>query len=279
MLLLGGRCEFMEKYFETVRDCHARGFAVASMDWRGQGLSARALKDARKGHIEDFHQYKADLSLFMDRIVAERLPPPYILMAHSMGGAPVLQLLADGDARFAAAVLSAPMTRIAATGGAALARAARLIADGAKNLGFGAAALPGQEPGSFVFDGNALTSDRARHRRFADLQTAAPEAVVAAPTFAWVAAALAACDDLHRPGRFGALNTPVLIVSAERDRLVQSEAHARLADENPLIHRVEIKGALHELLMERDEIRAAFWRAADGFLAKHLNSEEPLNEA
>ena len=37
-----GRTEFIEKYFEVVRDLRARGFAVAVLDWRGQGLSDRA---------------------------------------------------------------------------------------------------------------------------------------------------------------------------------------------------------------------------------------------
>ena len=32
-----GRGEYIEKYFETVRDLRDRGFAVAMIDWRGQG--------------------------------------------------------------------------------------------------------------------------------------------------------------------------------------------------------------------------------------------------
>ena len=37
VLVLQGRAEFIEKYFETVRDLRARGFAVVTFDWRGQG--------------------------------------------------------------------------------------------------------------------------------------------------------------------------------------------------------------------------------------------------
>src|SRR4029079_19339894 len=66
--LFQGRAEFIEKYFETVRDLHARGFAVATLDWRGQGLSDRALSDSRKGHIEDFSQYERDLDVFMNEV-------------------------------------------------------------------------------------------------------------------------------------------------------------------------------------------------------------------
>ena len=52
--LFQGRSEFIEKYFEVVRDLQARGFAVATLDWRGQGLSERALSDPRKGYVWNF---------------------------------------------------------------------------------------------------------------------------------------------------------------------------------------------------------------------------------
>ena len=64
-----GRAEFIEKYFEVVRDAQERGFAVASVDWRGQGLSQRFLGDERKGHVRDFSQYDVDLDTFIKEIV------------------------------------------------------------------------------------------------------------------------------------------------------------------------------------------------------------------
>src|SRR5271169_7067167 len=63
--LFQGRAEFIEKYFETVRDLRARGFAVATLDWRGQGLSDRALRNSRKGHVTDFSRYDVDLDTFI----------------------------------------------------------------------------------------------------------------------------------------------------------------------------------------------------------------------
>ncbi len=36
--VFSGRGEYIEKYFETVRDLRDRGFAVAMIDWRGQGI-------------------------------------------------------------------------------------------------------------------------------------------------------------------------------------------------------------------------------------------------
>ncbi len=58
--LFQGRSEFIEKYFETVRDLRARGFAVATLDWRGQGLSDRVLRNPRKGYVRSFSQYQIE---------------------------------------------------------------------------------------------------------------------------------------------------------------------------------------------------------------------------
>ena len=58
-----GRAEFIEKYFEVVHDARARGFAVAMMDWRGQGLSDRALRDPRKGHVGSFSEFDLDIAV------------------------------------------------------------------------------------------------------------------------------------------------------------------------------------------------------------------------
>ncbi len=84
--LFGGRTEFIEKYFEVIADLRRRGFAVATMDWRGQGGSQRMLANPRKGHVRGFWEYDRDLIRFMKDIVLPDCPPPFIGLAHSMGG-------------------------------------------------------------------------------------------------------------------------------------------------------------------------------------------------
>lgn len=268
VVLMAGRCEFIEKYFEVVKDLQARGFSVATMDWRGQGLSERLLPDGSKGHVDDFRKFVADLRLFAEEVAMKRFGGPYILMAHSMGGAPALQLLMDGYERFRAAVLCAPMTRLYAN------PAMRVVINVLPRLAnlFGASdsAVPAAEDHSMKFEGNILTSDHARHDRFRELQTVAPNAVIGAPTYGWLRAATDAMNDLHRPGRFAKLKTPVLIVSAENDKLVDSADHEVLASRSPLISHTLIKGALHEIMMEQDTLRAQFWKAVDEFLAPLL---------
>src|SRR5437763_667997 len=95
-----GRTEFIEKYFEVVRDLRARGFAVATFDWRGQGLSQRPLYDRYKGHVESFAEYETDLETFMREIVLPDCPPPLFALAHSMGATILVQAAAKGHRWF-----------------------------------------------------------------------------------------------------------------------------------------------------------------------------------
>src|SRR5580704_16045321 len=102
-VLLNGQTEFIEKYFEVIDELRGRGFAVATLDWRGQGGSGRLVPDAPlRVHIDDFAEYDADLSTFMDRIVAPMLhgDRPPIAVAHSMGGHILLNYLHRNPERF-----------------------------------------------------------------------------------------------------------------------------------------------------------------------------------
>ena len=92
-----GRGEYMEKYFETVHELRERGFAVAMIDWRGQGLSSRRLRDPRKGYVRAFSDFETDVETFVREIVLPDCPPPHFALAHSMGGAVMLRI--DIDAR------------------------------------------------------------------------------------------------------------------------------------------------------------------------------------
>ena len=84
--LFQGRSECIEKYFETVSDLRRRGFAVATLDWRGQGGSDRRLRNRRKGHLDSFVEYDRDLDAFMEQVVLPDCPPPHYALAHSTGG-------------------------------------------------------------------------------------------------------------------------------------------------------------------------------------------------
>lgn len=72
-----GRSEQIEKYFETVQELRDRGFAVAMVDWRGQGGSARGLSDPRKGYVQHFSDFETDVEAFYRQVVLPDCPPPF----------------------------------------------------------------------------------------------------------------------------------------------------------------------------------------------------------
>ena len=100
VVVLQGRSEFIEKYFEVIGELLARGFAVAAMDWRGQGGSARQLKNPRKGHIDDFSLFERDLGALVDDVLGPSCPQPWFGLCHSMGGAIMLSIAHAGRCPF-----------------------------------------------------------------------------------------------------------------------------------------------------------------------------------
>ncbi|MBI1365858.1 MAG: alpha/beta fold hydrolase [Alphaproteobacteria bacterium] len=268
VVLMAGRVEFMEKYFEVVRDLQARGLSVATMDWRGQGRSERLLADPMKGHIDSFATFKNDLLRFTEDVARKRFSGPLFLLTHSMGGLPALELLADGYDAYSAAVLSAPMTRLFAS--PAMRAYAWTVSSVASALGARGRRVLGVKEHSLKFEGNVLTSDPARYARFLALQQAAPDALIREPTFGWLKAACEASADLRRPHRFDRLKTPILIVSAGKEALIDASDHAFIAAQSPLIKHLVLKDSLHEILMERDVIRNEFWKAFDDFTGRFL---------
>jgi lysophospholipase len=198
VLVLQGRAEFIEKYFETVRDLRARGFAVVTFDWRGQGLSDRALSNRHKGYVRSFSNYITDLEAVMEQVVLPDCPPPIFALAHSMGGAVVIRACHDGSRWFERVVLSAPMValpsgRLTQVAGP-LARLMRLLGIGGAYVPTGDSAATGTE--SFI--GNVLTSDPSvcAERGGARAGTALG---LGAPTVAWADVALRQMNNSRIP--------------------------------------------------------------------------------
>lgn len=261
-----GRAECIEKYFEVVTELRARGFAVATLDWRGQGGSERLLPTARKGHVDDFAGYDRDLDAFMRQIVLADCPPPFFALGHSMGALVCLRGVRK-HGRFGRLVLVSPML------GLKQSRAERhlvgLAAEAVRLAGFGDLALPGRA--AFAADihpflGNQHTSDPMRYERFAAILRAAPELAVGGATFGWLSAARRAMQEAAGAGFASAIQAPTLLLTAGEDDVVDNAACGRLARGMRAGVELGIAGARHEILCERDSVRALFWAAFDAFV-------------
>ena len=261
-----GRGEFTEKYFEVIGELLARNFHVVAFDWRGQGLSARELPNARKGHIDDFSLYERDLAALAAQVLAPHCPKPWFGLGHSMGAAIFLMHAASGHCLFERLVLSAPMLGLA---GLQFPRAVRWLAAALDMAGFGASFIPGGGNTAYLtkpFAGNVLTSDPQRYARFGALATAAPQLAVGSPTVGWLHAAFRLMEQFPREDFSLSMRVPCLMVAAGNDQVVDSRAAEKLGAQIKLARTITIPQSMHEILVERDVFRQQFWAAFDAFV-------------
>jgi lysophospholipase len=261
-----GRTEFIEKYFEVVRELHARGFAVATIDWRGQGLSDHELRDPRKGHVTSFAKYLIDLDTFMQEVVLPDCPPPLFALANSMGSAVMMRAAAAGRRWFDRMVLCAPMVRLA---NIPLLPAVPAVIRTLRALGLGNSYVPGGGPAckaSGPFLDNIMTSDPIRHARTAAIIEAEPALALGAPTVAWLDSAFRVMAEFSNPIFPAKLRQPLLIIACGRDQLVSTAAIEDFGSRLRVGSHLILPGSRHEVLMEQDPFRSQFWAAFDAFV-------------
>jgi lysophospholipase len=247
-----GRAEQIEKYFETVRDLRDRGFAVAMIDWRGQGHSSRRLRDPRKGYVRDFSDFEVDVETFVQQVVLPDCPPPHFALAHSMGGAVMLRIAHAGKRWFDRMVLSAPMIdlpgRRTSLPARALLKVMRLSGQGGRYIPGGSDQLVGAD--SFV--NNPLTSD--------------PTLGIASPTVAWADTAFRAMHGFRAVDYPAQIRQPILMLAASNDSIVSTSAIEEFAYHLRAGSHLVIAGSKHEILQEQDRYRGQFWAAFDAFV-------------
>jgi lysophospholipase len=112
-----------------------------------------------------------------------------------------------------------------------------------------------------------VTSDPQRFERTQTLLREHPDLRLAGATWGWLAAALRSMDWLRRQA--ASITTPLLVVGAGKDRICVTPQAKAFAQAAPHADYVEIRDAEHEILMERNPIRAEFWNAFDAFMARH----------
>lgn len=260
VILVPGRTEFIEKYFETAEDFRARGFCVMTVDHRGQGLSDRLLPNAMKSWVGSFDDYVTDLA-FVTQSLSEHLPRPHVLVGHSMGGAIGLQGLISGHLPVDAAVFNAPMLGLYGLNKLPISLTIKALA----LMGFAKRRLPKQPKPEGIpvpFTGNKLTSDESRYTRWRAYFDSAPRLRLAGPTYGWIRAGMSAMRYINRNAQ--QLKTPTLIVQTSKDPIVIPsivEDFARRAECEFLM----IDGALHETFLEQDMYRQTFFEAFDKF--------------
>lgn len=253
LIIVGGRTEFVLKYAELLYDLKDSGFSIYLLDHRGQGLSGRMLTDSHKGHVEDFSEYVADFSLFVEMVVNARDHRKRIILAHSMGGTIASLYASAHPSAVDGLVLCAPMMQIK-TG-----RVPSLVATGLVWLLDALGKGDDYAPGTGSYDpslpdaDSLLTHSLARLGMTRTLLASDPRLALGGPTNHWVGEALRGTESVRELA--DRIIAPILLLQAEEDKVVGAEGQdifcARAAD----CTREVVPGAAHELLMERDGLR------------------------
>lgn len=263
VVLLQGRNEFIEKYYETIRDLNAMGLWVATFDLRGQGGSQRLLKDGRKGHVRRFSDYQQDLEIFLRDIVLPDARLPFFLLAHSTGALIALASAPRLSNRIERMALAAPFVGL---GGQSLPEHwIRKLASSLSALGLGNLSM-GKDQSERAFQNNPLTSDKARFDRNAAVISARPDLTISAPTARWLHESLSAAALVTRQSHLTRITIPTLLLAPMLDGIVPYLAQEQLARNFRAAQLITITGARHELFQERDIYRAQALAAIAAFM-------------
>lgn len=264
VVIAPGLSEFCEKYFETIRELKKDGFAVAIVEWRGHGLSARYFEQRDRRHSDGFENDVSDFDRFMEKITKIRAENGLndiktALLAHSMGGNITLRYVHDKPGVFDSATFSSPMFGINLT--AAQKPILKPICALFNKSGHGHWYAPGQGPWSrqkYNISKLTLSTDKTRREVQGQWFDFNPDLIAGGVTYNWLLEAQKSCDIVQNPVFQKEIKTPCFIGIAENEVIVNNKDILTTAAGIDGAIVKEYENARHELLMEKDAIRGKF---------------------
>lgn len=275
LVIAPGRTESSLKYIEVAHDFIEKGYSpVYAIDHRSQGFSDRTQVESHKVHTTNFNYYVRDFNLFVNTVVKEDSKVDLknlFLISSSMGGAiTALYLERYQEQPFKATAMFGAMHKIiypkpfnewiTAIAGTALCfpLLKRLKVMGLKCKEF----VPG-EGGRFdwdnrIFKENNLTHSMARFKLRDILWRRFPQIQAGGVTVQW--AGTAALNGKILRANAKKIDLPMKVYSAEFDSVVDRDGHVVLCRRAPDCEHMIVKGAKHEILMEKDSLRGPIMR-------------------
>ena len=162
MVLLQGRNESIEKYFETIRELNAMGLLGRDLSIGAARAARPAAEESRRGHVGASDDYERDLETFLEQIVLPDTRLPFFLLAHSTGALVALKAAPRLANRIERMVLQRPLSGLAA---GHRRKTWLMIAALASFTGFGRRlALTATSRSRFAFRRQSADSDEFRFR-------------------------------------------------------------------------------------------------------------------
>lgn len=262
LILLTGRADFLEKWADAICALHDLGFAIATFDWRGQGGSTRLTRSGA-GHIDSFDTWLSDLDVLSRWAWGSLNGSRWIALGHSMGGHLLTRWIADPArhalplrAALGGVILAAPFYGL---GGpvamrAAVARMAPLQVARGKAANFAWGQTPygarQQRPERQFL----LTGSRAQFEDEGRWVEARPDLATGGVSWGWIKA-FAQSERALEALPLEAVDVPVMMLLAAKERLVDNKIAMKVAARLPHCERHVVEGAAHELLREAEPAR------------------------
>lgn len=267
-LIFTGRTEYIEKYGRVAAEFVKRGFSVASLDWRGQGLSDRTSLDPMKGHVGHFAEYQADIDALLAAPQMAVMPKPLVLVCHSMGGCIGMRALVDGRLTPDLTIMSGPMLDIELAPHMRI--GAGVMSTVATRLGRAEAYAP--RPGNNVpyvqfeeFGANMLTHDESYYDWMRVHLETVPGFALGGPTLGWMRAAF---DEMTALAITPAPKGPMVMFLGDSEQIVGPKAIHKYAARAPECRLEVLERCKHEAFMETPDVQARLWNIIDEALAK-----------
>ncbi len=217
------------------------------------------------GHVGAFEDYQRDVDALLSAAREVKLPEPFSLLAHSMGGSIALRAMCEG-LPVARAVFSAPMWEIKLP--AAMRPLPFVLPPIYRLARRGLDYAPGTRPTNYIsetgFTENLLTTDRESYDILGRHAAAEPKFALGGPSVHWVGEAAKEGRALLRMPR---PDVPTLTFLGTLEQVVSITAINRIHADWPSAELRLIEGGKHELLMEAPAICARVLSQTIEFLA------------
>lgn len=267
VVIVHGFTENAFKFSELIFSLLASHFSVVSMDQRGHGHSWRdpGIKNASVTHVNHFSDYVRDLKSVTDQLLPG-MPKPWMVFAHSMGGAVVSFFLEQHPEVFSRGVLCAPMIAPNLSGlpprlASAICTAGRGLLRGKKNPFF---MKPYAGPEDFA---TSAAASRERFDWYDAIKAAHREYQNSCPSYNWIQESLRVTENLLAPGAPESIVCPLRLYSAETDFSVLREPQQAFIARVPRGAWKLIPGSRHEIYRSPDDVLFPWWHEILSFFA------------
>lgn len=261
IVFLPGMGESGLKYYDLFSQLNLKGFTFYSWDYIGQGFSSHLLpQETHKVHIDSFETHVVALQKFL-----QSLRPKYreiVVIGHSMGGHVALLLAQETPGLIDRLVLSAPLIDINQ----------RWIPIAV--VSWILSAFPDTSYPPFYFlltkksaDGHFVTNSRERFQEYQKTMEQYPSIRRLGSTLGWIRAAQRSIQKMSSLD-FTQMKTPVYILQAESDFLVDNEKQNQICKKIPHCQIEMIIKSKHEILFEVDDVRTQAFQKIRKFILR-----------